>query len=143
MEILSTRHIFEEVVQAPEKDVVEIGESDKTPKIYLNQHTGMIKFAGRAIPENAKTFFEPLIQWIQQYVESPRDKTLLHFDFEYFNSSSSKLLMEILNLSKQILEKGKELIVEWNYLEEDEEMLDAGETFEELTGLNFNYVAYD
>ncbi len=143
MKIPSEKSIFEEVIEAPDKDIVDIEKTDRTPKIYFNKHKGIIKITGRAMPENARLFFGPLLQWIEKYIKTPKDKTYIHLDLEYFNSSTSKLIIQMLNPLKEIEKKGKELIIEWYYMEEDDDILDSGKTFEELSGLKFKYISYE
>src|SRR6056297_3808261 len=143
MDILSDKRILEKIIEAPDKDVVDISASERTPKIYFNKNQGTIKLSERAMPENARLFFGPLLEWIEKYVQTPKDKTYIHLDLEYFNSSTSKLIIQMLNPLKEIEKKGKELIIEWYYMEEDDDILDSGKTFEELSGLKFKYISYE
>src|SRR6056297_1449298 len=139
MDILSDKRILEKIIEAPDKDVVDISASERTPKIYFNKNQGTIKLSGRAMPENARLFFGPLLEWIEKYVQSPQDKTFARFDLEYFNSSSSKIILNIFNELKKIKGAGKELHIEWHYMEEDDDCLESGKTFEELSELEFQF----
>src|SRR6056297_2576239 len=121
MDILSDKRILEKIIEAPDKDVVDISASERTPKIYLNKNQGTIKFSGRAMPENARLFFGPLLEWIKKYVKFPQTKTFVYFDLEYLNSSSSKIILNIFNELKKIKVEGKEINIEWHYMEEDDE----------------------
>ncbi|MFP4048144.1 MAG: SiaC family regulatory phosphoprotein [Bacteroidales bacterium] len=60
----------------------------------------------------------------------------------YFNSSASKMIMQMIATLKEVKNKGKELNIEWYYMEDDDDMLDTGKTFEELTELEFEYFCY-
>lgn len=140
--MLSTKKILNDINQVTDKDVVTIDESERTPKIFFDKHQGLIKITGRAMPDNAKLFFVPLLEWIERYVQSPQERTCAHFDLEYFNSSASKLIMQMIATLKKVKNKGKELNIEWHYMEDDDDMLDTGKTFEELTELDFEYFSY-
>ncbi|MFP3860435.1 MAG: DUF1987 domain-containing protein [Bacteroidales bacterium] len=142
MELLVTRKILQQVGEAPGKDIVEIKESERTPKVYMDKNQGIIKFSGRAMPDNAKTYFGPLVEWIEKYVQEPQDKTHVSFDLEYFNSSASKMILQIFKTLSKIEHKNKELKIEWYYMEDDDDMLESGKTFEELSDLNFEYIVY-
>jgi hypothetical protein len=142
MELLLTRKILEQINEAPNKDVVEISESERTPKIFMDKDQGLIKFSGRAMPDNAKSFFEPLLKWIEKYIDSPKDKTYVCFDLEYFNSAASKMILQIIKTLKQLRDREHELTIDWYYMEDDDDMLDSGRTFEDLADLNFEYVCY-
>jgi hypothetical protein len=61
----------------------------KNPHVDFNHNTGDLILSGRSIPENAAKIYEPLIQWINEYVKSPRKTTNLRLNLEYFNSAST------------------------------------------------------
>jgi hypothetical protein len=65
-----------------------IAGSAKTPLIEFNHITGDLVLSGKSIPENAARIYEPVIEWIEGYIKSPRQTTNLHLNLEYFNSSS-------------------------------------------------------
>ena len=142
MEDSFTTKDFGEISRIFDKDVVEINESDRSPKILLDKHQGILKFSGRVMPDNVKVFFEPVIEWIQKYLQSPKDKTYVTIDLEYFNSSASKVILQMILILKKLKTEGKELIVKWYFMEDDDDMLDSGKTFEDLTGLKFEFICY-
>ncbi len=142
MELLLTKKILEQLRDAPSKDIVEIGESERTPKIFLDKNQGIIKISGKAMPDNAKTFFEPILEWVEKYIQDPNDKTYVCFDLEYFNSSASKMILQIVKAFKNLKDKGNQIEIDWYYMEDDDDILDSGKTFEELSELKFEYVCY-
>ncbi|MFP4448386.1 MAG: DUF1987 domain-containing protein [Bacteroidota bacterium] len=125
------------------QDTVQINGTVKTPEIYLNKKKGVIKLKGRSIPENAKELYNPIITWAEQYAESSNSKTNLIFQLEYFNTASSKMIFELINTLKMIIDKGNTLNIEWHYLVDDDDILDSGETFQEISGLEFNFYSYE
>ncbi len=82
--------------------------------------------------------FEPVLSWINSYVETPNPKTEFHFDLNYFNTSSAKQLFKIIT-SLTVLED--KAIIYWHYEKLDEDMLASGERFEKITSVPFRYVA--
>ncbi len=60
----------------------------KTPLIEFNQSTGELNLTGKSIPENAARIYEPLVEWIEEYIKSPQQTTNFKLNLEYFNSSS-------------------------------------------------------
>jgi hypothetical protein len=95
------------------------------------------------MPEDAKGFYLPLKEWIAQYAENPAPGTQVIFEYEYFNTASSKMIMEIIEEANKVSEKDKQFKAEWHYLEDDDDMLEAGEDYEEITGISFEYMSYD
>jgi hypothetical protein len=103
----------------------------KTPKLYFSRETGEFEISGRSIPENSIEFYKPIINWLDNYVEEPNHRTLLVIKLEYFNTSSSKCLVEILRRLESLDERSI-VKVKWCYEEEDEDMQESGEDFKEI-----------
>ena len=103
----------------------------KTPKLYFSKETGEFEISGRSIPENSIEFYKPIINWLDNYVEEPNHRTLLVIKLEYFNTSSSKCLVEILRRLES-LDDQSIVRVKWCYEEEDEDMQESGEDFKEI-----------
>lgn len=142
MDAILTRKILEQVQEIPDKPYAEISETQRTPKIFLDSSNGIIKLSGRSMPENSKSFFTPIQDWIANYSKSPCKETYVTFDLEYFNSSSSKMILHIIKQLADLKRNGTQVFVDWYYLEEDEDMLESGKTFEELSDLEFEYICY-
>jgi hypothetical protein len=67
----------------------------KTPKVEFTHIIGELVLEGRSIPENTAKVYEPLLDWINEYVKSPCPTTNLHLKLEYFNSSSLIWIIKI------------------------------------------------
>jgi hypothetical protein len=138
-----TKQIFEEIKKVTKSKDVNIEGSSETPEVILKKNDGEIKFRGRSMPEDAKGFYNPIIEWIEQYSECPAPGTHVVFSYEYFNTASSKMIMEVLEAVKKIGNKDKQLKTEWHYFIDDEDILEAGEDYEEMTGISFDYLSYE
>jgi hypothetical protein len=79
-----------------------IEETAKTPQIDLNALTGDFIFSGRSIPENAAKVYEPILNWVNEYILHARPTTNLRFNLEYFNTSSSLWLAKIFKVLVRI-----------------------------------------
>jgi len=143
MGMLATKEIIKEVNDAVNKESVSIQGSSETPEIKLDSNEGEIKFSGRSMPEDAKSFYAPLKQWIEQYSKDPQKGTNVIFAFEYFNTASSKMIMELIECVKMVQDNDPDLRVEWHYLEDDDDMLEAGEDYSDITGLDFEFLSYE
>jgi hypothetical protein len=96
-----------------------IEQTPKTPQIDLNQLTGNLIFSGRSIPENAVKVYEPVLNWVTQYVLKARPITNVRLDLEYFNTTSTIWLLKILKVLIRINEPDYVLILHF-YLPIDE-----------------------
>lgn len=121
---------------------LEIAGTIKTPTITMNGENGSMLLEGRSNPENARSLFQPVIDWLEEYVKHPAQRTDLKINLELFNTSSSKYLLEVLRKVRFLADNNYETSVTWMYEEDDLEMLDTAEAYEMMTGLRFEKVSY-
>jgi hypothetical protein len=77
-------------------------QTPKTPQIDLNQFSGELIMSGRSIPENAAKIYEPVLNWVKEYVLKAKPITNLRLNLEYFNTASMIWLSRILAVLKKI-----------------------------------------
>lgn len=116
-----------------------IQETRTTPEVKLSLGEGKLSIKGKSFPENAPEFYFPLIRKVTNLVENSSSKIELDLYFDYFNTSSSKCIFNLLRDLKKLENKGCTLNVKWNYEEEDEDMKEIGEDYEIVTGIPFTY----
>ncbi len=123
-------------------DAISIQETEATPTVEFSPENGILTIKGRSHPENSKVFYNPIISWCEEYVGTDPDNTILNVELEHFNTMTSKSLLDVFRSLKPLHDEGKDLLVKWFYEADDEELLDAGQTYQEITGLNFEMVPY-
>jgi hypothetical protein len=119
---------------------LQLEGSSKTPHVNFDPETGLLELKGRSIPENSIDFYKPLIDWIDRYGRSPRAKTALHVQLEYFNTSSSKCILDVFKKLESIRAAGHEVAVLWHYEQDDEDMLEAGEDYAGIINVPFKMI---
>jgi len=142
-DLFTTKRLMKEIDEATEKAEVYIERSEETPEVLMSTNEGVIKYSGRSMPEDAKSFYLPLKEWLLKYAENPTPGTKVIFEYEYFNTASSKMIMEIVEAAKKISAKDQQFKAEWRYMEDDDDILEAGEEYEDMTGISFEFVSYD
>jgi hypothetical protein len=100
-------------------DKIFIEATYKTPEIDFDERTGELKLKGRCIPENTAKLFEPLLEWISEYVKEPQTVTSFHLMLEYFNSSSLLWIIKVIKLLSKINKKGSQLFINLYFDNED------------------------
>jgi hypothetical protein len=130
---------------------LHIDQTQNTPLINCDTNTNSISIEGESRPENVRAFYSSLFEWIDNYekliyyavsLSSNEKKIELNFKLEYFNSSSLKIFMEVIDRLQKV-EKGSEKItlsINWFYEEDDEDILDSGKEFEKMTGDKMNFI---
>ena len=109
----------------------------KTPTVDFKS-AGELLIKGRSIPENSIEFYKPLIDWIAAYSDNPKENTLVNIQLEYFNTSSSKCILDVFKKLESISDST--ISVKWYYEEDDEDMLEAGEDYEAIIDLSFEMI---
>jgi hypothetical protein len=109
-----------------------IDGTPKTPTVKFDSTEGVFEIKGRSIPENSVEFYKPLVDWLDSYKETPLTKTVVNIRLEYFNTSSSKCILDVFKKLEAIHKAKNEVEVNWYYEEDDEDMLEAGEDYESV-----------
>ena len=119
------------------KDLI-IKETEKTPSVALSTN-GVLKNEGRSIPEDAAKFFKPLLVWTKELTAS---EIRVAIKLEYFNTSSSKFILEMLRLLENN-PNNSNILLNWFYEEGDLDVLESGQYFESIIGIPFKYIEYE
>jgi hypothetical protein len=118
--------------------------SPKTPIVSLNHETGVLELKGRSIPENSIEFYKPIFDWIDSYHASPKPETKVNIVLEYFNTSSSKCILDLFKKLESLNNGGKtKVVINWHYEEDDEDMLEAGEDYQAIISVPFTMVVVE
>ncbi|MGB3780847.1 MAG: DUF1987 domain-containing protein [Tunicatimonas sp.] len=112
-----------------------IPRTSKTPDIAFDADQGYLELKGRSIPEDSVAFYAPLMQWIDAYEKHPQPVTKLVVRLEYFNTSSSKCLIDIFRKLEKLHRQHSKVSVVWYYEEVDEDMKESGEDFRDLVSM--------
>lgn len=121
-------------------EAINIEGSSKTPTILFDPGTGVLTIKGRSIPENAVDFYKPLTDWLTEYATDPQNQTEVHVQLEYFNTSSSKCILDVFKKLEAIGNGSATIQINWYYEEDDEDMLEAGEDYEAIINIPFKMI---
>jgi len=119
-----------------------IGSSVEDGAISLKYNSGDLLFEGRFMPENTKDYFEPVMEWVRNYTSKPQSKTNLIFKLDYFNTSFSKKLLDMMCLFEDLQATGQEVSVTWFSKKNDQDLLEAGKGYAEMVDLDFQFKQY-
>ena len=117
--------------------------TDDSPFVLFDGDNGKFEISGKSLPEDVILFYQPVLDWLEEYKSSPLDKTIFDFKLIYFNTASSKLLLDILLILEEIKEEGHDILVRWHSLSNDEDMQEAGEEYADMVEVEFEYLTYD
>ena len=123
-------------------EIIKILGTDDTPTVILDAESDIFEISGRSLPEDVTAFYDPILNWLDEYAVSPNEKTVFTFKLVYFNTASSKLLLDILMKLEEMHEDEKDVLVKWYYPDDDEDMMEAGEEYADIVDVNFEQVSY-
>lgn len=120
-------------------NILKIEARPKTPYVHFDGESGRMVFRGMSCAENSPEFYRSILTWVENYALRPNPNTILEMQFKYFNTSSAKCLLDVLNRFIRVQQNGGSLTVHWFYEDDDEQMLEAGEHLSEIIGYPFQY----
>jgi len=132
-----------------EKLVIE--PTFNSPSVILDPESKQFEFSGESRPENVRKFYLPILEWLDGYAKQQSEKSkserssslLVQFNFEYFNSTSAKYILDIFKALNVLNDLGMEILVKWLYEEDDEDMLEVGQEMSRMSKLEFEYINTD
>ncbi len=121
-------------------ETILIEGTPKTPSITLDTKKGFLEIKGRSISENAVELYKPLVDWLEKYALKPPSTTNVNIQLEYFNTSSSKCILDVFKKLEAIHKGGSAVVINWYYKADDENMLEAGEDYQAIVNVPFKMV---
>lgn len=125
-----------------------IPPSDSTPAINFDPKIGSFDITGESRPEDAQKFYKQIFDWMDLYysiceTNKPTQKLVFKFYFEYFNSTSAKFLMTLINRIEKLKQIDVNAEVQWHYYHEDIDMKEMGMEFSNLVSVPFNFISIE
>src|SRR5260221_12304084 len=114
-------------------DPLVIANTKSTPAVHFDPVNHKLSIKGESYPENSFEFFHPVLEWVESYLKMlPTGvRALVSLEITYFNSSSSKVLLDFLDMLDDAAAAGKQITVEWRYQEGNDMASEYGEEFKE------------
>ncbi len=131
-------------------DALYIEPTEFTPRIHFNPENSNFEISGFSRPENVIGFYKPILKWLEEYGDNVLSQNTdfnkrlltLNMKMTYFNSASSKFLLDVMLEFMKFMSNGYEVEVNWYYEEGDDEILESGEEISDMLGYNFNFIPY-
>jgi len=112
-----------------------------TPYILIDEEKGYMRFEGESYLEDIVGFFKEINEWLKDYLTSDFTEVTFDCELEYFNSSTTKQIYNILRLMDANA-PGRKVVVNWIVDSGDDDMLiECGEDYkDDMENLEFNII---
>lgn len=117
-----------------------IPDSPYYPEVNFNSETGVCELIGESYMEEAYKFFTPILNWLKEFALKMNKSVTLNLRLTYFNTNSSRLLLDLLDILKKSQEAGNDVVINWYFEEDDPDVKDEVEDFEIETGLHIKMI---
>lgn len=122
-----------------------IGRTSSSPSVILDADANRFEISGESRPPDITTFYGEIIKWIEDFnqylLQSKIDgEYVFNLDFEYFNSSSAKYILDFCKKIENIKQKGTNISIRWHYELEDTDMLEVGREMSRMAKLQFEFI---
>jgi len=118
---------------------LEKEKTTSTPYILIDEEKSYMKFEGRSFHENVAEFYKDVNDWLDTYLAIDFGTFTFDFEMNYFNSSTSKLLHNMLTKMDKCASDKKKVIVNWITTGDNDIIIECGEDFhEDFSNLEFN-----
>ena len=124
-------------------ETLRIEQTDDCPLVILDPVDNQFEISGKSLPEDVLDFYQPVLDWLNAYKEKPLAKTAFNLKLIYFNTASSKMLMDIMLIFEAMVEEGHDVLIRWHSHSTDDDMQEAGKEFEEMIAVPFDHLTYD
>ncbi len=118
---------------------LNIEATRNTPKINLNANNGILEIKGCSIPSNSAEFYANVFKWAIEYCKKPNVRTVINFQIDYINTSSSKFILNFLHVFEDLYKSGYEVIIHWYY--DDVDSCETGEDVKSLIEVPFELIS--
>ena len=120
-----------------------IPPSKYTLEVNFDVESGIFDLKGSSYPEHAMEFFQPLYDWVHTYIKEVKDVIILNLKVNYLNTSSTKCILDLVEILNEYFTKGGNVKVNWFHEDDDEDMLELGQEIGEDLQLPLKIISYE
>jgi hypothetical protein len=123
-----------------------IDQTPSSPKVILDPEKEIYQISGESRPPDVREFYDQVLSWLDDFSlhlvksDNKKDPVTFNFNFDYFNSSSGKLILDICKILASLRSKGINIIVNWHFEKDDIDMLEVGKEISRIVKFPFEFI---
>ena len=111
-----------------------------TPSAIIND--GYMKITGNSTPvEENNVFFGQLSKQVDIYSQQPENKTSIDIALQHVNAASKRNIIDLLNTLEKLSQQGFQVIINWHFDSENEDVKELGEIFDAMFDIDFKFIS--
>jgi len=123
-----------------------IDQTTCSPRVILDPEKNIYEISGESRPPDVREFYDQILSWLDEFslylTKSDEIKVpvIFSFNFEYFNSSSGKLILDICKILAGLRSKGISITVKWHFEKDDTDMQEVGKEMSRIVKFPFEFI---
>jgi len=123
-----------------------VKRTSNSPDVYLSPEENRFEISGESRPPNVPLFYGEIIDWLSDFsyylsgLQGKKDPVEFNLDFNYFNSSSAKYILDFCKQVAHLNAKGENVKIKWHYETDDIDMIEVGQELSRIAKIPFEYV---
>ncbi len=126
-----------------------VNRTSNSPEVHFDPEEKRFEISGESRPPNVPAFYDEIIGWVNDFTKDlsvsgdKKDPVEFNLDFNYFNSSSAKYILDFCKKIATLRANGENAIIKWHYESDDLDMLEVGKEMSRMARIPFDYVQKD
>jgi hypothetical protein len=122
-----------------------IDQTSNSPKVILDPENRIYEISGESRPPDVREFYGQILNWMDDFslqlvkADAKTEPVVFTFNFEYFNSSSGKLILDMCKILSRLHARGMDVKVNWYFEKDDVDMLAVGQEISRIVKFDFDY----
>ncbi|HUX57047.1 MAG TPA: SiaC family regulatory phosphoprotein [Bacteroidales bacterium] len=146
---LTSNYLYFEIQISLNKYIMRkliIDQTPNSPKVILDPEKKIYHISGESRPPDVREFYDQILSWLDDFSiylvksDDMKDPVIFNFNFEYFNSSSGKLILDICKILAGLQLKGFNVTINWHFEKDDVDMLEVGKEMSKIVKFPFEYI---
>lgn len=109
-----------------------IAPTPSSPEVDFKFDANRLSLRGESYPENAAAFYGDIIARLKNYLAAQTGTAIeMNIALAYFNSSSTKMLFNLIEALNDAAEAGNHVVLNWYHDAEDDTILEFGQELSE------------
>jgi hypothetical protein len=126
-----------------------VDRTSNSPEVHFDPEAGKFEISGESRPPNVPAFYDEIMGWVNDFSRhlsgsnDRKDPIEFNLDFNYFNSSSAKYILDFCKKVAALRANGENAKIRWHYDSDDNDMLEVGREMSRMARIPFDYVQKD